>query len=99
MAKILQGLTLIHSNDCMHRDIKLENILASAPSSPLRAVIIHFGAATLMLKSDDPLKGTIRYLVPEIIALKQGTVARSNSYDAKADVWALGWTAYGLLCG
>lgn len=52
----------------MHRDIQLENIIAS--TEPLRGVIIDFGAAAWNPTSNDHLKGTIRYLAPEIIGLK-----------------------------
>jgi serine/threonine protein kinase len=55
----------------MHRDIKPENILASA--APIRGVIIDFGCATWEKTSKDHMKGTIRYLAPEIIALKEKT--------------------------
>lgn len=79
----------------MHRDIKL----ASAPPSPLRAVIIDFGAATFAPTSNDHMKGTIRYLAPEIMALKHGTTRPGTVYDKSADVWAAGVTAYEVLCG
>ncbi len=98
IAQALSGLAFIHSKSCMHRDIKPENILGSAPPSPLRAVIINFGAATFSPISTDYLKGTIRYLAPEIIALKYRTAHAGTYYDKKADIWSMGLTAYEMLC-
>jgi serine/threonine protein kinase len=95
--QMLEGLAFLHAEGCMHRDIKPDNILASC--SPLRAVIIDFGCATWDKTSEDHMKGTIRYLAPEIIALKENTAARNSSYDMSADVWSMGLTAYELLCG
>lgn len=81
----------------MHRDIKPENVLAS--EFPIRAVIIDFGCATWEKTSKDHMKGTIRYLAPEIIALKDNTAPRNAAYDMSADVWSMGLTAYELLRG
>ena len=81
----------------MHRDIKPENILASA--SPVQAVIIDFGCATWERTSKDHMKGTIRYLAPEIIALKENTAPPRTTYDVSADVWSMGLTAYELMQG
>ncbi len=90
--QMLEGLAFLHAEGCMHRDIKPDNVLAS--SSPLRAVIIDFGCATWDKTSKDHMKGTIRYLAPEIIALKENTSTRNSGYDMSADVWSMGLTAY-----
>jgi hypothetical protein len=57
---------------------KLENIVTSA--EPLREVIADFGAATRSPTSNDHLKGTIRYLAPEIMGLNQ-TAPHGSVYD------------------
>lgn len=94
---LLEGMAFIHSEGCMHRDLKPDNILASA--SPIRAVIIDFGCATWDKTSTDHMKGTIRYLAPEIIALKDNTAPKNSFYDMSADVWSMGLTALELLRG
>ena len=81
----------------MHRDIKPDNILASA--SPLCAVIIDFGCATWERTSTDHEKGTIRYLAPEVIALKAKNPPRNLTYNMSADVWGMGLTAWELFRG
>jgi serine/threonine protein kinase len=94
---MLDGLAFLHSEGCMHRDIKPDNILASL--SPVRAVIIDFGCATWETSSKDHMKGTIRYLAPEIISLKENTAPQNATYNMSADIWSMGLTAYELLRG
>jgi serine/threonine protein kinase len=95
--QMLEGLAFIHREGCMHRDIRPENVLVS--SSPLQAVIIDFGCATFDKPSKDRMKGTIRYLAPEVIALKHGTASNDSTYNMAVDVWSLGLTAHELLSG
>ena len=95
--QMLEGLAFIHSRGCMHRDIRPENVLVS--SSPLQAVIIDFGCATFDKTSKDHMKGTIRYLAPEVIALKHGTASNDSTYNMSVDIWSLGLTAHELLSG
>jgi serine/threonine protein kinase len=95
--QMLEGLAFIHSEGCMHRDIRPENVLVS--SSPLQAVIIDFGCATFDKTSKDHMKGTIRYLAPEVIALKHGAASNDSKYNMSVDVWSLGLTAHELLSG
>jgi serine/threonine protein kinase len=102
LEQMLEGLAYLHAQGCMHRDLKPENILASA--SPLRAVIIDFGCATWEKTSRDHLKGTIRYLAPEVMALKDSENTPSlqrtlPSYDLSADIWSMGLTAWELMHG
>jgi len=86
----------------MHWDVKPENVLASA--SPLRAVIIDFGCATWEKTSRNHLKGTIRYLAPEVIALKDSQKNPSlqqtpPDFDLSVDIWSIGLTALELIYG
>ncbi|PMD17845.1 kinase-like protein [Hyaloscypha hepaticicola] len=95
--QMLEGLAFIHREGCMHRDIRPENVLVS--SSPLQAVIIDLDYATFDKTSKDYMKGTIRYLAPEVIALKHGTASTNSTYNMSVDVWSLGLTAHELLSG
>jgi serine/threonine protein kinase len=96
VAQMLQGLAFIHANGCMHRDIKLENILGSA--QPLQAVIIDFGHATWDKTSSDHMKGTVRYLAPEIMAMKHMNAPANATYDQSADIWSMGLTIFEFVC-
>jgi serine/threonine protein kinase len=80
----------------MHRDIKLDNVLGSV--QPLQAVIIDFGQATWDRASSDHMKGTIRYLAPEIMALKHMTAPANATYSQSADVWSMGLTIFEFIC-
>lgn len=79
----------------MHRDIKPDNIGVSGNSEQtLKYILLDFGHATRQSSSKDHEKGTIRYLAPEVMALKnrQSTIP----YDFRVDIWALGMTALEL---
>lgn len=91
-AQMIEGLDFIHSSGCMHRDVKLDNILAS--TKPLQAIIIDFGHATWEEVSSDHMKGTVRYLAPEIVSIKHG---KPLTYNRSADIWSMGLTIFELL--
>jgi serine/threonine protein kinase len=90
----LDGLNFLHTNGCMHRDIKLDNILASP--KPLQAVIIDFGCATWDIQSLDHGVGTIRYLAPEVLDIKYES--STVPYNRSVDIWSLGLTMYEFIC-
>jgi len=79
----------------MHRDIKPGN-LAVVSRKPLSAILLDFGAATLDQQSSDHMAGTIPYLAPEVIALKEG--ASRKPYDKMVDIWGLGLSCFELFC-
>ncbi|CRG83302.1 hypothetical protein PISL3812_00653 [Talaromyces islandicus] len=84
---VIEGLKWLHSNDLVHRDIKLEN-LGVVFHPKVRAVILDFGVVHHGTKNIDPgygPVGTLDYLAPE---------AESAFYDEKVDIWALGIVAF-----
>lgn len=81
----------------MHRDIKPANVLIHwvSKDKPL-LVFTDFGHSTFGTTSRNHRRGTIKYLAPEVLALKresrQVVPLHVDDYDLKADVWSWGLT-------
>lgn len=90
--QIVSGLNYIHSNDIVHRDIKLDNILIDPATQQIK--LIDFGFSTYS-KSDQKLPytcGTPHYISPEL-------VSKRDYYGKPADMWAFGVVMFALLTG
>ena len=79
------GVKKLHSENIIHRDLKLQNILVKGSTCK----IIDFGLSTGKI-SPSTLLGTMYYVAPEII---QG----NRRYDNRVDIWALNTLLYKLL--
>ncbi|KAI4284778.1 MAG: hypothetical protein L6R38_001178 [Xanthoria sp. 2 TBL-2021] len=84
----------------MHRDISPGNLAVTSLQEP-RGVILDLDAATISVTSTDHMKGTLPYLAPEIMALKQwdGAGRQPPPYGKSIDTWALGLIMYALYTG
>ncbi|KAJ5358988.1 Tetratricopeptide-like helical [Penicillium cataractarum] len=86
--QILDGLSMMHENGFAHRDLKPHNILIkSHPPEEWWIKLADFGITKRIEESygqSTTLKGTPRYLAPEI----WGFVERGSAYAT--DIWALG---------
>ena len=83
----LLGLEYLHSQNIIHRDIKLLNIFMSKNKS---VKIGDMGMAKILSNKEMKLSrvGTPLYLAPELV--------RKEKYDYKADIWSLGCSLYHL---
>uniref|UniRef100_A0A182QEU8 Serine/threonine-protein kinase PLK4 n=1 Tax=Anopheles farauti TaxID=69004 RepID=A0A182QEU8_9DIPT len=89
--KVVDGLLYLHSQNIIHRDMSLANLLIT---KDMNIKIADFGLATELNQPDEKhhtLCGTPNYISPE--------VASRSSHGLPADVWGLGCMLYTLLVG
>lgn len=90
--QLVQGLQFIHSQNIVHRDLKLGNLFLT---DKMELKIGDFGLSERIKHKGYRLKwmsGTPNYIAPEILLNKDG-----HSYPV--DIWAIGVIAYTLLVG
>ncbi|GAB6029131.1 Mitogen-activated protein kinase kinase kinase 1 [Chamberlinius hualienensis] len=85
--QVLSGLSYLHSNHILHRDLKGANLLIDSSGRHLR--IGDFGAAarmafnsTVLGEFQGQLLGTIAFMAPEVL--------RGDSYGRSCDLWSVG---------
>ena len=91
LANCLTGLHFLHGNGVIHGDIKPSNILVAPPN---RIKLGDFGLARRASNEEGSLlKGTTKYMAPELLSAQFGTVGPAS------DLYSLGFTAYELMVG
>jgi len=78
---ILEGLTIIHQNNIIHRDIKDDNILIGL-NGDIKIGDFGLSVRSTAPRSNKSISGTRRWIAPEVYK-KQG-------YGKKIDIWSLG---------
>ena len=97
--QIFSALNYLHSNNIIHRDLKLENILISKieknPNTKMQYFwikLIDFGAAKFTSKNtmERTVVGSSYYIAPEVLKRK---------YNEKCDTWSAGIMLYMFIVG
>jgi serine/threonine protein kinase len=90
--QLVGSVSYVHAKQCVHRDLKLENILLDKHGN---VKLVDFGFTREYQGSTSYLQtwcGTVCYSAPEML--------KGEKYAGeKVDVWSLGIILYALLCG
>jgi Protein kinase domain len=83
MQETLRGLWAMHSRNCMHRDIKSDNVLVSTDGDLKLGDFEYSAVLTSSRPNRTTMVGTAWWMAPE-------TVRGSQAYGMGADVWSIG---------
>ncbi|KAJ8324495.1 hypothetical protein QVD99_002515 [Batrachochytrium dendrobatidis] len=91
LMQLVRGLQYMHSNNILHRDLKLSNLLLT---HTFDLKLADFGLATRLDNRDGEQKtmcGTPNYISPEIVS--------RHSYGLETDLWSFGCMIVTILTG
>lgn len=84
-----EGLSFLHKNKIIHRDLKAGNVLLTMDGG---VKLADFGVSAKnkhTLQKHDTFIGTPYWMAPELVLCE---TFRDNPYDYKVDIWSLGIT-------
>jgi serine/threonine protein kinase len=99
MLDILSAVSLLHTQDIWHRDIKPNNIMIS---NDWRATLIDFSHSIRVRGDDIKLDFNVcacSHRAPEIYKYRSEKKARADAYNEKIDVWSIGIVLYEMIIG
>ncbi|KAL3091633.1 hypothetical protein niasHT_024215 [Heterodera trifolii] len=88
--EILSGLSHLHKNNVIHRDIKGQNVLLTDTAE---VKLVDFGVSAQLDRTvgkRNTFIGTPYWMAPEVIACDENP---ESTYDSRSDLWSLGITA------
>uniref|UniRef100_A0A914HTH2 non-specific serine/threonine protein kinase n=1 Tax=Globodera rostochiensis TaxID=31243 RepID=A0A914HTH2_GLORO len=88
--EILSGLSHLHKNNVIHRDIKGQNVLLTDTAE---VKLVDFGVSAQLDRTvgkRNTFIGTPYWMAPEVIACDENP---DSTYDSRSDLWSLGITA------
>lgn len=90
---ILEGVSSMHAQNILHRDLKFENVLYKKTSKGYKIKIIDFDLSCYFNdeKSLSTRSGTLNHMAPEVLGKEK------IKYPEKVDSWSLGIMLY-MLC-
>ena len=90
MREVCAALTVLHTHDIVHRDVKPENVMVTTDG---RVVLVDFNASRMVSvrSRDTVIMGTVGYASPEQLGLSQS--------DARTDIYAAGVMLNVMLTG
>ncbi|QSL66931.1 hypothetical protein MERGE_001318 [Pneumocystis wakefieldiae] len=99
---ISSGLTFLHENDLIHRDLKPGNCLLQSTKKGLypRALVSDFGESQVATQVDSRSggTGTLEYTAPEVLIVGEDGKLK-GFFTPASDVYSLGLILYWLLFG
>eukprot|EP00891_Asterochloris_glomerata_P001841 jgi/Astpho2/1841/fgenesh1_pm.00038_%23_10_t len=97
ITQLLEGVSYLHSQGIVHRDLKLENMLMTDHTDKSPIKIADFGLSKFFQQGTvlSTMCGSPQYVAPEILGISDG----NQAYSPAVDMWSVGVILFILLSG